>query len=683
MSVGDNPGTKVSDPVSMKYKSSPHIVMYNDNTDISNSSSWNGLYIVEFVRNNVTNEDKFGSSADAVNLNWIRCGESVFIGNDNVNSATLYYLQGDCYFQRYDCLKTYPFTNEDTNSVIEIFSTTLETYVNLDFRTDRNRGSSNNTALVKTNFNQYNHSAYEQTGNFFTYHGIDYSRMGNNNFPNVVTWSLEKHFGEDVDSWASIDVSNTIDLDGAMGELTKLINYNNDIYAFQSVGFAQLLFNSRVQIPASDGLPIEITNGTKMQGKRYISTKIGCSNKWSIIETPMGLYFNDDILRSTYLFNGQLQDISTAKGMKSWMNERCNTSIWNPSSFSNCRAFYDKVGKDIYWVYGDTALVYSEVLNAYMSFMDYGGVPLIENAGNSTFAALSVTAPEPTTETARVYVQGEGHSDGYIVFRCNNAPKPILMTVRVMEPRDQDTYPAAEVSITESSIITISVTIYSSDTCELEQGFVKYTIQQIISTLNNNLSTYFTVSTEGDLPDNDVLDTTTEEWLDFTVGPFNFNTTIRPIEQSPFWEIGTGEYNMFFDKFKPYWLTFISNTQPTENKIYNNLEWRDMVKDGFTDKPFSTFDHVEVWTEHQNTGSVRFSNSIKEFTDKQPIQYNARMSNLRKKFNVWRCQIPRDSIASNSRRARISNPWCYIKLSREDVNTYRHEFTDLVVDYFM
>jgi hypothetical protein len=158
------------------------------------------------------------------------------------------------------------------------------------------------------------------------------------------------------------------------------------------------------------------------------------------------------------------------------------------------------------------------------------------------------------------------------------------------------------------------------------------------------------------------------------------------------WELNTGKYNTFFDVDKPYWLTFISNSELVNNKIYNNLEWRDI----FTEvkevegvevekkKPFWTFDAMRVHTEHQDTGKVYFNNAIKEFTDKQPIQYNARVSNLRKKFNVWRCQISRDSIATNSKRARISNPWAYITLIKENAaKNGRHEFTDLVVDYFM
>jgi hypothetical protein len=143
-----------------------------------------------------------------------------------------------------------------------------------------------------------------------------------------------------------------------------------------------------------------------------------------------------------------------------------------------------------------------------------------------------------------------------------------------------------------------------------------------------------------------------------------------------------GNYNYFFGIHKPFWLTFVSNSYPSENKIFNNVAWRDIVTAGSTPKPFHTFDHIRVWTAIQDTQSVRFSNSLSESQSRQPISYNAAMSNLRKKFNVWRCQIPRDKLATNSGRARISNPWCYIKLSREDAQTERLELLDVEVDYF-
>ena len=39
----------------------------------------------------------------------------------------------------------------------------------------------------------------------------------------------------------------------------------------------------------------EISNSYKVDGYRYISDGTGCSNKWTIKETPTGIYFIDSI----------------------------------------------------------------------------------------------------------------------------------------------------------------------------------------------------------------------------------------------------------------------------------------------------------------------------------------------------------------------------------------------------
>lgn len=678
-----------SDPVSMKYKSSPHIVLNTTNVTFEDDNCgffWNantqavdqkayrgGLHIVELIRN-TTDKVKFGETSGITPDAWIRCGESVAIPSNDDATAELIYMQGDCYFQMYDCLKTYPFTTEDTNSVIEIFSTMLESYVNLDFRYDKNRGASNNVALSPQNFNLFNDSAYNQSGNFFSYHQLDYTLIKDNNFPNTITWSLEKHLGEDIDSWMSIDVSNTEELDGTFGKVNKVVNYNNELYCFQDIGISQLLFNSRVQIPASDGVPIEITNGMKMQGKRYISTKIGCINKWSIVETPMGVYFNDDLLKATYMFNGQLTDLSTTKGMKSWMNMTCNNKVWNPEDFINCKAFYDKVGRDIYWVYGNNALVYSEILGQYMSFMDYGSVPLLTSLCNSTYAITTSYGVKKVVNLS-IPFQTEGRVvNGLIVFTLgdDHTRNVNLIVNWLVDTTPINSRPAAEVQVsTSGNTDVIAITIYTCPTYSAEL----YTLGDILTAIQNGLPSYITA----------VLTVSGEYRLAYRdSGAYKgINTYMTNNISSPIWELGKGDYNMFFGEHKPYWLTLISNTQPTENKIYNNVAWRDIVTENLNTKPFRTFDHIRVWNEHQDTQSVRFSNSLSIDSNRQPIAYNAAISNLRKKFNVWHCQIPRDKLALNTSRARISNPWTYIKLSREDIYTDRHEIMDIEIDYFM
>ena len=107
-----------------------------------------------------------------------------------------------------------------------------------------------------------------------------------------------------------------MDLDGDKGELQALRRFNNDIYAFQDTGISKVIFNPRVQINASDGVPIEIANSGKVDGKVYLTDKYGCQNKWSITETPSGLYFVDDLNQGILAFNGQnITDLTYTKNM--------------------------------------------------------------------------------------------------------------------------------------------------------------------------------------------------------------------------------------------------------------------------------------------------------------------------------------------------------------------------------
>lgn len=51
---------------------------------------------------------------------------------------------GDTWYNRYDCLKTYSYTDEDKNSIVEIGSFMCESHRNMDGRYDRNRGQDSN-----------------------------------------------------------------------------------------------------------------------------------------------------------------------------------------------------------------------------------------------------------------------------------------------------------------------------------------------------------------------------------------------------------------------------------------------------------------------------------------------------------------------------------------------------------
>jgi hypothetical protein len=351
-------------------------------------NNYSYLYLAELYNDNITN--RFGGQTEEAFENniWLPGGEPINLLNADgtpASYASLTYTEGDTFLERYDCLKTYSYTLEDQNSVTEIVSFMCETRVNIEGRYDRNRGQLNNLTMTPENFNKVN-KVYSQKNNFFNYRGINHSKFNLNYFPNTVTWTKEKQLGSIIDTWTNITMASTLDLDGDKGEVISLNTYNNEIFCFQRKGFSNILFNSRVQIPASDGMPIEITNGMKVSGKRYVSNTIGCSNKWSIVESPSGLYFIDNETNSMYLFNGEVKSISDSLGMRQWVNEN-NTHInWNPVTYENFRGFYDKNNNDVYFVNNNWCLCYSELIGQFTSFMSYERVPAMFNVGSEFYA---------------------------------------------------------------------------------------------------------------------------------------------------------------------------------------------------------------------------------------------------------------------------------------------------------
>lgn len=345
------------------------------------------LYMAELRRKSKP-ANMFGGDTDEAlrNNSWIPAGPIVPLENP------IEFRYGDTYYQRYDCLKTYAFTTEDENSVVEIASFMCESRTNLDGRYDRNRGQISNLNMSPTNFNLMN-PIYSQRDNFFNYRILDKEYYRNNKYPTQVIWSMEKSYLEDVDTWANITLANSLDLSGSAGPVTSIETFNDTLIAFQEQSISQILFNSRVQIPTSDGTPVEITNNYKVDGARPISDVVGCQDKWAIAKSPVGLYFVDSSTDILYLYNGQLQDMSTQLGGKSWMRNYHAEEQWNLNSTSAIRLSYDPKNKDLYLSPtsdedNENTLCYSEQLGQFTSLMSYSKAVMFP-VGNDFFSITS------------------------------------------------------------------------------------------------------------------------------------------------------------------------------------------------------------------------------------------------------------------------------------------------------
>jgi hypothetical protein len=491
------------------------------------------LWLGELYNDNVQN--RFGGQTEEAFENnvWLPCGDPISLvdtNNEVKSSITIRWEEGDTYFQRYDHIKTYPFTLEDQNAVTDIVSFMCETRVNIDGRYDRNRGQTSNFSITPENFNLMN-DVYSQPNNFFNYRTINPNKLNLDNFHNAITWTKTKTAGELVDTWTNITLASILDLDGDKGSVRALRRFNNNLIAFQDRGISQVLYNENMQIASTEGVSIEIANSGKVNGKRYITDRVGCTNKWSMCETSNGIYFIDDITKGIFLFNGQLNNISDKFGFHSWINRASkNVSIWNPVDFDSFVTYYDKVNGDVFFISRDECLAFSEPLGQFTSFYSYEKMPYFTN---------------------------------------------------------------------------------------LEDRGISFNVE-------------------------------------------GTGTLYRP------WLHNEGDYNMYFGVYQPFYTTVIANPDMQADKIFNNLEFRADSWDKNGNLLNTTFDTLTTWNEYQE-GVVDLTN-----TPNRP-------STLKKKFRIWRANIPR---AKANGRDRMRNPWLYVKLSMEKENTNKTILHDMMVHYF-
>ena len=490
------------------------------------SISYGWLWLGELYNDNVKN--RFGGDTEEALENnlWLPCGEAVTLPNTDSSdkSVKVVWTEGDTYFQRYDHIKTYPYTLEDQNSITDIISFMCETRVNLDGRYDKNRGQTSNLVMTPTNFNLVN-NVYSQDNNFFNYRTVNANKLNLNKFHNTITWTKTKTAGELVDNWTNITLASTLDLDGDKGPIRALKRLNDQIIAFQDKGISQILYNENTQITTTEGVPIEIANSGKVTGKRYFTDSIGCSNKWSICDSPSGLYFIDDISKGIYLFNGKLDNLSSRLGFSSWMNKNCRTGAsWNPKDFSGFVSYYDNTNKDVLFINEDYCLAFSEPLAQFSSFYNYEHTPYFVN------------------------VEDKGL------------------------------------------------------------------------------------------------------W----------------IKDNKMWLHNGGDYNIFFDNYKPFYTTVIANQDVLIDKMFSTVEFRADSWDTNNTLLSTTFDTLHTENEYQE-GESTLTN----------VPYNT--TNLKKRFRIWKANIPRDK---KNNFDRMRNTWLYVTLKMKNENRNKTILHDLTVHYF-
>lgn len=322
----------------------------------------------------------YGGFNNIENLLWYPVSKITPIDKD------VHETEGDTYYQRWDCLKTYPTTIEDeTNKVVDITSFMVESHKNLDERTDSNRDLYNIMSRPE-NFNLFN-PVYDTAPNIFQYSTL--RKTPPTEYKNQVVWSLKKNFDAKIDSWTNVNLSSVAN---AKNSITKIKNFNNSLLLLSDCSIDRINYDEKNFI-ATDTEYIELANSSKVNGIIQMFSTFGTHNQSTLI-TEKGFYFIDDNEKSIIRISvdGSVNKLAAGK-MDSWFKNNVVEGTFTNKNKEALHLEYDPIHKDIYIINNKDCLIYNENLEAFTSFVDYQDCYTLFNCSGSLLA-LSYNTPE-------------------------------------------------------------------------------------------------------------------------------------------------------------------------------------------------------------------------------------------------------------------------------------------------
>lgn len=397
-----------------------------DRLDEDNQVDGNYVYIGELYRDFDPDVDIYGGTQDynLQQLKWDVCSDTTELATDITNTY------GDTYYERWDCLKSYPQTEMDENGIVDILSFMVETHVNIDGRYDTHRGIHSIVNARPNNWNLINNS-YSQQNNLIQYNILD-TKYDLSRFKNQIVMSLAKSKVSNVDTWTNITTLAALDLNGKYGKVTELLNWKDNLLFFQESAVGMINFNNRTQISTEQGVPIEVANSGKLNGYSYIDNHSGAPSFRAVAGTSNGLYYVDALNRSFMtISDNRAVDLGMKAGMSVWFR--------NQEHLDKVRLDVDRLTNEILinpvyesWVtdedqveFGDNhtwILAFNEDLGNFTSFYDKYMFGVITNIRDK-----SIWLPNDayTNSSSIYYLRDRNYYYPYsITYKVN--PEPLI-----------------------------------------------------------------------------------------------------------------------------------------------------------------------------------------------------------------------------------------------------------------
>ena len=192
-------------------------------------------------------------------------------------------------------------------------------------------------------------------------------------FDSMIKASNLKSNGEVTDSWTKFGVNEFIEVDSIYGPVNALDTFNNKLFFFQDRGFGLLAVNDRSLITDANSAQLVLGTGGVLDRYDYISTIIGCKDKFSVANGMSGLFWFDRTNNFIIKYSDSIDKVSVSKGIQSYLDSNVYSTqsvIAHPDIYNAEILFTFFVGDG-----GSSSdsftLAYSENFDAFISFYSF------------------------------------------------------------------------------------------------------------------------------------------------------------------------------------------------------------------------------------------------------------------------------------------------------------------------
>lgn len=383
----------------VSYGGTSHVIAVNNSLDTSLPSSETSysLGIVNYFRdsNNIYGGNSYYNK---LNSTYIKAGK---VNSNNLNTDTIF--NGDTFIQMYEYLRLafHPKKSFNYSTFSSTIYVPIETTINLEythgFLRNRYQAALELQNLQETNelgkalfpengtsvdgvskelknlvyLNSYKdlylyNTSYSRTSDLRLY----YPKPSNFNedilFPTKIVASEPDNLSVN-DNWLKFLYTNSILLNGEKGEITKLIEYDNNLIAFQESAITVVDFQDKELIVPENSTALVVGSSNMLTRFDYLSEFIGAQSINNVLKSLGGLFVYDSLKKDLFLVSKQgIINLTNKFGIIDFKSISDTNSLL--VSFGE-----DNVNSRIYLTVHNTTISYnySEEFTCFESFHEY------------------------------------------------------------------------------------------------------------------------------------------------------------------------------------------------------------------------------------------------------------------------------------------------------------------------